>query len=305
MLLRADTAPPHNTGQSPFTRWLAHLDRRSLPHFNQLVIWVLLATATILGLWPWEIIDGPRQGASSLLFWLPDAVLDSLWLFWIFRGLLLGGIVLWLLQRGLPWSCWLVVIGFTGLWSVRVENTHNTSHIFHMANMLLIIQAIWITADAASIKRAVANGAYWRTPLVPRWVSLASIAYIGLLHTAAGLSKLWFSGSGWPTGTSLQIWTYLWGYRWSPTTRLILSSRTFTQALQILTLVVETAGVLALVPRLRLWIGIALLAFYAGVLFSFDYGFQFNAVLTALYLLPVESWVNQRAAIRDRVREQA
>jgi len=298
MLQSAKTAAQRDGDKALVSRWLAHLDQRSLPHFNQLVIWVLLATAAILGLWPWEVIEGPRQGASSLLFWLPDAVLDSPWLFWIFRLVMLGGATLWLLQRGLPWSCWLVVIGFTGLWSVRVENTHNTSHIFHMANMLLVIQAIWITADAPKVKQALASGAFWTTPLVPRWVSLASIAYIGLFHTTAGLSKLRYSGSGWATGTSLQIWTYLWGYRWSPTTQLILSSRTFTQSLQVLTLIVETAGILGIVPRLRLWIGLALLGFYAGVLASFDYGFEFNAILTALYFLPVEHWINRRAAAR-------
>ena len=116
-------------------------------------------------------------------------------------------------------------------------------------------------------------------PWCPRWVSLASIAYIGIFHTAAGLSKLSFSGLGWANGTSLQLWTYLWGRPWSPTTQLILSSRTFTQGLQALTLVLETAGILAIFPRLRPWIGWGLVAFYAGVLTTFDYGFQFNALI--------------------------
>jgi hypothetical protein len=168
-----------------------------------------------------------------------------------------------------------------------------------MTDMLLVIQAIWITADAPAIKEAIASRTYWATPLVPRWVSLASIAYIGIFHTAAGLSKLWFSGSEWANGTSLQIWTYLWGYRWSPTTQLILSSRSLTQVLQVLTLVVETAGILAIIPRLRVWVGLALLGFYAGVLATFDYGFQFNALLTAIYFLPLESWTTQRAASRN------
>ena len=300
MLQRAETVEKTTLAQSRFSRWLAHLDERSQPHFNQLVIWVLLGTALFLGLWPYfPVHDGPRQGAVTLLHWLPDAVLGSPVLFWAFRGMLLTGVALWLVQRGVPWSCWLVVVGFTGLWSLQVENTHNTNHIFHMTNMLLVIQAIWITADAPAIKQALATHNYWTTPLVPRWVSLASIAYIGIFHTAAGLSKLWFSGPGWATGTSLQIWTYLWGYSWSPTTQLILSSRTFTQVLQVLTLIVETAGILALIPRLRTWIGLGLLAFYIGVLATFDYGFQFNALLTALYFLPVERWITQRAISRQ------
>jgi hypothetical protein len=291
----ADPATDHSPAGSAGASWIDRVSERSLPHFNQLVVWVLLATASILGCWPFTVHSGPRQGTSSLLFWLPDAALDSAALFWLFRGLLLVGMVLWLLMRGLPWSCWLVVVGFTGLWSMHVENTHNTAHIFNLTNMLLVIQAIWITADAPAIRQSLASKKFWTTPLVPRWVSLASIAYIGLFHTAAGLSKLAYSGPDWATGTSLQIWTYLWGYSWSPTTRLILSSRTFTRALQVLTIIIETAGILAIFPRLRTWIGLGLIGFYVGVLATFDYGFQFNALLTALYLLPVESWLTRRA----------
>jgi hypothetical protein len=300
MLQHAEAAVQEEARDSASGRWLAHLDQRSLPHFNQLVIWVLLGTALFLAVWPFfPVHEGPRQGNSTLLFWLPDAALGSPTLYWLFRATLLVGIALWLLQRGLPWSCWLVVVGFTGMWSLQVENTHNTNHIFHMTNMLLVIQSIWITADEAKIKVAIAGGKYWTTPLVPRWVSLAAIAYIGVFHTAAGLSKLWFSGTDWANGTSLQIWTYLWGYRWSPATQLILSSRSLTQVLQVLTLVVETAGILAIIPRLRVWIGLALLGFYIGVLATFDYGFQFNALLTAIYLLPLESWITRRATSRN------
>jgi hypothetical protein len=183
---------------------------------------------------------------------------------------------------------------------MHVENTYNTAHIFHMANMLLVIQAIWHTADAAAIKGALAQQSFWTTPLVPRWVSLASIAYIGIFHTAAGLSKLAESGPGWASGTSLQIWTYLWGYSWSPATHAIVSSRTLTRILQVATLVFETAGVLALIPRLRPWIGLGLLAFYVGVLATFDYGFQFNALFTALFFLPCEAWINAWIARRQK-----
>jgi hypothetical protein len=247
---------------------------------------------------PFTVREGPRHGHATLLFWLPDAVLDSPALFWLFRGVLALGIVLWALNRGLPWSCWLVTLGMAGLWSMHVENTYNTSHIFHMANLLLAIQSIWITAEAAAIKRALAAGTFWQTRLVPRWVSLASIAYIGLFHTAAGLSKLWFSGPGWASGTPLQIWTYLWGYPWSPTTQWIVGSRTLTRWLQIGTLVIETSGIFALIPRLRTPIGLGLVAFYAGVLVTFDYGFELNALFTALYLLPCERWITSWAERR-------
>ena len=277
---------------------LAGLNDRSLPHFNQLVIWMLLASGALLACLPFTMHEGPRQGPASVLWWLPNDLLSAGWMFWLFRGLLVAGGVLWLFARGLPWSCWVMTAGFTGLWSMHVENTHNTAHIFNMANMLLVIQSLWITADAAEIRRAIAECRYWQTPLVPRWVSLASIAYIGLFHTAAGLSKLSHSGWGWASGTSLQLWTYLWGRPASPTTQMILASRTFTRWLQIGTIIIETSGILAIFPRLRPWIGLALVGFYIGVLATFDYGFQLNALFTAMYLLPLEAWMTRRASKR-------
>ena len=76
---------------------------------------------------------------------------------------------------------------------------------------------------------------------------------------------------------------------------MILGSRTLTAALQWGTLLLETAGVLAIFPRLRTAIGVGLLAFYAGVLLTFDYGFHFNALFTALYFLPFDRWLPQRS----------
>jgi hypothetical protein len=271
--------------------WLERLEQRSPPLFNQVVIWTLLATALILAVWPFEIKEGQRAGVASLLFWTPDGFVRSPLTWYATRGLLVVGTCLWLMQKWLPWSCWLVASAFTTLWSLHVETTYNTAHIFHMANMLLVFQAIWITADAPLVRERLAAGAFWQSPLVPRWLTLASIAYIGLFHTAAGLSKLSHSGLDWASGTSLQLWTYLWGRRWSPTTQLLLSSRTAAQALQVFTLIIETAGILAVFPRLRPWIGWGLLGFYIGVLATFDYGFEFNAILTALYFLPFERWL--------------
>jgi hypothetical protein len=242
---------------------------------------------------------GEREGFVSLLSWLPDSAVASAWSFLLCRVTLVVGTILWLMQRWLPWSCWLVAISFSALWSLHVETTTNTAHIFNMANMLFVIQAIWITAEAPAVIRALSEQRYGSTPLVPRWVSLASIAYIGLFHTTAGLSKMVHSGPLWASGTSLQLWTYLWGHRWSPTTQMILDSRSLAAAMQVFTIIVETAGVLAVIPALRTWIGLGLLAFYAGVLVTFDYGFQFNAVFTALYFLPCERWVTRAVAARQ------
>jgi hypothetical protein len=272
--------------------------QRSRPHFTQLALWLLLATALAAGSWPMIVQPGPRQGPATLLFWLPSSVLASDATFWTFRGVLWIGAILWAFNRLLPLSPWMTVVGMTGLWSLHVENTTNTSHCFHMANNLLAIYAIWETVDCREIRAAIGEKRYWQTPLVPRWVTLGCIAYIGLFHTAAGLSKLTFGGPQWASGISLQIWTHLWGRPWMPTTQWILASRAFTQWLQIGTLAIETAGILAIFPRLRTLIGIATLGFYAGVLLTFDYGFQFNALFTALYLLPVERWLTASSSER-------
>jgi len=286
------------------TTLATRLEQRTLPQFNQFVIWTLVAIAAVLAIWPFDIRAGERAGVASLLWWVPNEVARSRWTWLALRGLLLAGTLLWLNQKWLPWSCWVVVAAFTGLWSLHVETTYNTAHIFHMTNMLLVIQAIWITADAPLIRARLRDGTYWQSALVPHWVSAASIAYIGIFHTAAGLSKLVFSGPQWANGTSLQLWTYLWGRPWSPTTKLMLGSRLFTQGLQVLTLVFETAGILAVFPRLRPIIGWGLTAFYFGVLATFDYGFQFNAFLTALYFLPFERWITQAATRRIEQRLQ-
>ena len=285
-----------NERPTPLLTWLCE---RSLPHFGQLATWVLFGAALWLARYPYEMAVGPRQGPASLLSWLPGEVLSSPASFWVARCALVLGAALWFWRNLLPWSCWLTVIAFTILWSLHVENSWHTNHCFQMTNNLLFIQALGETLCAREIQSATAAGKYWQTPLYPRWVTLAAVAYIGIFHTAAGLSKLSFSGPEWANGTSLQIWTHLWGRPWSPTTWLILKSRTFTQVLQASTLVVETCGVLAVFPQLRTWIGLATVGFYVGVLLTFDYGFHFNLLFTALYLLPVERWVENYVRKRN------
>jgi hypothetical protein len=282
-------------------RLLAHLQSKTTPEFAQLVNWTLLASALLLVCLPHEVREGdPAEMPATVLSWLPHAWVFQPAAFWICRGLLLVGTLLWFAQKWLPWSCWLTTIAFTALWSLHVETTYNTAHIFNMANMLLVIQSLWVTAEAPEIRLALKERRYYDTPLLPRWVVLVGIAYIGLFHTAAGLSKLSFSGTGWANGVSLQLWTHLWGHWWSPTTWIVLGSRRAAAFLQAATLVIETAGILALVPRLRVWIGLALVGFYVGVLLTFDYGFHLNALFTAMYLLPVERWLAWRKQTRVR-----
>src|SRR5215207_5249668 len=97
------------------------LEERTLPQFNQLVTGALLVAAATLVPWQFEIREGPRGGFVSLLSWLPDEVVRSSATWLVLRGLLAVGIVFWGLQWWLPWSCWLVVVSFTALWSLHVE----------------------------------------------------------------------------------------------------------------------------------------------------------------------------------------
>jgi hypothetical protein len=75
--------------------------------------------------------------------------------------------------------------------------------------------------------------------------------------------------------------------------------------LQALTLLGETAGLLAIVwPRARPAVGLALLAFHVGQVAVFGWGFHANIVVVALVLLPVRDpllrWASARAGSRER-----
>src|SRR5262249_10817164 len=104
--------------RAPERAWLERLDERTLPQFNQLVIWSLLVAAATLAFWRFDVKDGPRGGFVTLLSWLPDAVVRSSAVWLALRAGLIVGIVLWLMQCWLPWCCWLVVVSFTALWSL-------------------------------------------------------------------------------------------------------------------------------------------------------------------------------------------
>ncbi|MFO0885122.1 MAG: hypothetical protein U0894_13190 [Pirellulales bacterium] len=170
--------------------WIGQLSQRTTPQFGQLATWLLLITCFIFAVIPWEVHEGPRQAPASLLCWLPANWLGCSELFWFFRTMLAVGALGWLLCIAVPWTCWITVIGFLGPWSMHAENVWHTSHIFHLAGNLLIIQAIWYTLLGKEIVAAKREKRFWTTPLYPRWVSLSQIAAIGLFHTAAGLSKI-------------------------------------------------------------------------------------------------------------------
>lgn len=286
--------------QSAILDWLGTL---STPQFGQVVTWTLLAACYILASLHFERIEGTRQGPATVLSWLPEVIHASDASFYAFRGLLLVGATLWLFNRALPWSCWLTTLGFTGLWSLHMETTTNGAHIFNAANQLLVVQSLWYTFFARDIRKALAEQRFWRTPLYPNWVFLLGLFYLGLFHTSAGLAKLLNSGLDWPNGVSLQLWAFWDGRPGSWTRELMINYRPAVLVMQWLTLVFETAAIIGLFSRrLRPWIGLMLVSFYFGVLFTFDYGFHLNLVLTALFYLPFDRWLPQRCAPSGNAR---
>lgn len=289
---------------SPATRtaWQRLLDRLgtlSTPQFGQVVTWALIASCYLLAALNFERIEGVRQGPATVFSWLPEAIRNSDATFYSFRAVLLLGATLWLLNHALPWSCWLATLGFTGLWSMHMETTTNGAHIFNAANQLLVVQSLWYTFFARDIREALAQGRFWTTPLYPNWVYLLGLFYLGLFHTSAGLAKFAASGLDWPNGVSLQLWAYWDGRPGSWTRELMINYRPVVVAMQWLTLIFETAGIVGLFSRrLRPWIGLMLVSFYVGVVLTFDYGFHLNLLLTALFYLPFNEWLLRWAPAR-------
>lgn len=307
--MSSGTTGDHETSSGTSSaRWLELAGECQTIHFAVAVEWVLFAACATMGLWAFTLMPGERQAPSSLLSYCSSSFLSSPTPFYVFRAMLWVGMGLWIAGWLMPWCCWIMTIGAIGLWSMHLENTTDGAHVFHAAAMMLFVQSFWRTSLASEIAKAKREGTLWTTPLYPRWAFWLGLFYIGWFHTLAGLAKLYESGFAWANGTSLQLWVHWDAYPWSPARAIICKYHGLAVFLQYLTLVFETAGILGLSKRLRPWIGLGLLGFYAGVLITFPYGFQYNAALTALYFLPFHEWIpswlarrQQRAATVQRV----
>ena len=273
----------------------------SLADFGQLTVWLLVGFALCLACLGPPHQAGPRAEVSATLFaFLPEAILRSVVFYQLLRVALIVVALGWAFQRGLPWTPVATSFAFMLLWALRMENVTNGAHIFHVANMLIFLHAAWYYLYRHEIADAKRAGVFWKTRLYPRWVFYLSVFYLGIFHTWAGITKISASGFDWGNGLSLQLWIYLWGWPGSPFGQLVLASRVVARILQTGALVIETFSFLCWFGYWpRIVIGLSLLGFYSGVLGTFvDYGFHFNAILVALFLLPVESWVSARAEQR-------
>lgn len=275
-----------------FGKYIASLGDLRTPQFGQVLTWTLLAISFLLASLQFDVAVGQRQGPVTVFSWLPETWLGSDTTFLAFRVMLICGALLWLCQLALPWSCWLTTIGFTGLWSMHMENTTNGAHIFNMANQLLIVQSLWCTFFARDMRAAIAERRYFTTPLYPNWAFWLAIAYVGIFHTFAGLAKFAYSGTDWANGVSLQLWAYWDGRPGSWMREVMINHRPLVILMQWLTLIFETAGILGLFDRrVRVVVGFMLVSFYIGVVLTFDYGFHMNLLLTALLYFPFDYWL--------------
>lgn len=274
------------------------LGERSRPYFGQLTLWLLLICAQplccyFLYNWRGPLSDlGQRTGPASILSFLPDAILLSRLSILILGGLFVLGSLLWLVQVWIPWSGWLTSLSFTGVVALYMENATQATHVAHATNMMLLLHALWYHCYRQEIRTAVAEGRFWTTPLYPRWVHALGVFTLGMLYGLSGLMKLLTSGVSWANGVSLQLWTNLWGDKGSLFTPLLLEHRWIARLLQIVTLVGETGGFLAIVCRwCRPVIGLMLIAFHVGAISVFRWGFHANLVLLILFFLPCDRWI--------------
>jgi hypothetical protein len=278
---------------SAVERWADWLTQVASPGFGQCVTWLLLVFAIVLAISPIEFASGIRSDQAATIFaWLPEGLLRNPFFFTSVRVMLIVSVVCWAACIAVPISCWATTILFALMWSLRMENLTNGAHIFNVTNMLLLIHAMWFQFYHRDIRIAKSQGTFWQAPTYPRWVFLLSVFYLGWFHSLAGFTKIFESGFGWGNGVSLQLWTQIFGETSTPFAQIILYDSRLTAWLQRGALAIECLSILAIFHRLiRYAVGLGLVGFYVGVLTTFvTFGFHFNAILVALFLLPVDWW---------------
>ncbi len=273
--------------------------RRSTPLFGQITLWVTLLCCSSLAVYFLANAThgqpaGPRQWPVTVFSWLPDRVLAWPPAQWAFAALFYASALLWAFRLAVPYSGWLTAIGITGTISLYVENHVDLTHTSHVAVMFTWIHALWYHVEAENIRRASADGTFWRAALYPEWVYWLGLSYIAMFYGFSGWLKLLHSGPGWANGVSMQIWTHMWGDPSSPFTGLILRHRWIAQVMQVLTLIAEAGAPLAIISRrARVVLGLLLIGFHIGAISVFKWGFHSNAVLIALHFLPVREWLQR------------
>ena len=264
----------------------------------------------LIAVFPIEFSMGQRSPNPATIFtWLPVSLLRNGMFFTLVRIGVIAAALMWWARIWTPISCWLTVGLAMLLWSLRMENLTNGAHVFNVANMLLVVHAMWFQFYHRQIDVALASadstGEVDDSDLAklnkeqeqlqrcyPRWVFMLCVFYLGWFHSLAGFTKILSSGFGWGNGVSLQLWTKLFGWGPSPFGQLLLYDARLTAWMQTGALIIECTCILVIFNRwLRYGLGLALFGFYMGVLTTFvTFGFHFNALLVVWFLLPVDWW---------------
>jgi hypothetical protein len=282
------------------------LGTRSRPYYGQLTLWLTLLWALALaGYFVITFADaqahGPRLGPISFISFLPDSILLNAISLDICAVVFVVAAICWVSQTLIPYSSWAAALSFTCLLAIRHENATQLTHVGHMTNMMLLIYALWYHFYAPDIRAALAAGAFWQTPLFPRWVYQLSLFYVCLFYGFSGWTKLLTSGPGWANGVSMQIWVHLFKASDSIWSQLILDNRYAARGLQAATLIAEAGTPLALFfPRLRPLFGLALIGFHYGAIAVFGWAFHGNVIAVALVLLPTAQWVEWAVRYAER-----
>ena len=267
------------------------------PHLSQLVIWGLVYIGCRRTYTSLPADNRAPSEIASVFSFLPNEILTNPLVFESLRWVLPIAGVLWSLHVLTPLSSWLTVVSFTGVVALYYENSSHIAHTYNLAVLVLLVHAGWYHFRRREIGAAIKSGTFWESTLYPGWVFHLSVLCIAVFHTYAGLSKLWVSGFGWANGQSLQLWIHLWGVD-SGLKEFLLSNRTAAMGLQVATLVLESCAVLAIISTPWRWaVGVALMGLYLGILATFNFNFQYNALIVALFFLPaytVLNWLFER-----------
>ena len=310
------------TSEHAVADWRTWLVERASLRFGIWSVRILLVVVILIAVFPIEFSVGPRSAEPATIFtWLPAGLLRNGMFFTLVRIGLVAAAVMWWLRIWTPVICWLTVVLAMLLWSLRMENLTNGAHVFNVANMLLVVHAMWFQFYHREINAALACKAQTIKDddsstvelkkkhehlqrCYPRWVFMLCLFYLGWFHSLAGFNKILSSGFGWGNGVSLQLWTKLFGWDPSPFGQLLLFDARLTAWMQTGALLIECACILVVFNRwLRYGLGLALFGFYMGVLTTFvSFGFHFNALLVVWYLLPVDWWFGLKFGDEQQVR---
>ena len=282
-------------------------DTPRYPHHGQILLWCLLYIAC-RRTYQTLPVSGQDDAmvAVTVFSFLPDSmVTDQGVLEWA-RLLLNCSAVLWALNLFVPWSSFVCATMATFVVAIYYESSSNIGHTFHLTTMLLIVHAAWYQIHHVRLRERLREGRFWTQQHSPAWLAQLSLVVVVLFHWYAGLSKIFVSGFAWADGVSLQVWIHLWGHD-NVLTRFLLENRGYAQGLQVLTLVVECGAILALLSRRWSWlVGFGLLGLYGGILTSFAFSFQYNALIVILVMTPTYEcidWLRMRLSGRLKCPE--